>query len=66
MSLGTDGYGRSDSRRALRSFFEIDARYITLATLYGLHLQNKLEREVVAQAVKDLKINPEKANPMIS
>jgi pyruvate dehydrogenase E1 component len=66
MSLGTDGYGRSDSRRALRSFFEIDARYITLATLYGLHLQNKIEREVVAQAVKDLKINPEKANPMIS
>ena len=66
MSLGTDGYGRSDSRRALRSFFEIDARYITLATLYGLHLQNKLEREVVTQAVKDLNINPEKANPMIS
>ncbi|MCI0413539.1 pyruvate dehydrogenase (acetyl-transferring), homodimeric type [bacterium] len=66
MSLGTDGYGRSDSRRALRNFFEIDARYIALATLYGLHLQNKIEREVVAQAVKDLNIDPEKANPMIS
>jgi pyruvate dehydrogenase E1 component len=66
MSLGTDGYGRSDSRRALRSFFEIDARYIALATLYGLQLQNKIERDVVAQAVKDLKINPDKLNPMIS
>lgn len=66
ISLGTDGYGRSDSRRALRNFFEIDARYITLATLYGLSLQNRIGRDVVAQAVKDLDIDPEKANPMIS
>ena len=66
ISLGTDGYGRSDSRQALRDFFEVDARYITLATLYGLSRQNKIEREVVAQAVKDLGIDPEKLNPMIS
>ena len=66
ISLGTDGYGRSDSRRALRNFFEIDARYITLATLYGLASQNKIGRDVVSQAVKDLEIDPDKANPMIS
>jgi pyruvate dehydrogenase E1 component len=66
VSLGTDGFGRSESREALRNFFEIDSRFITLATLHALAKQNKIPMDVVIQAVKDLQINPEKANPMIS
>jgi pyruvate dehydrogenase E1 component len=66
ISLGTDGYGRSESRQKLRDFFEIDARYVTLATLNGLTAQNKIEKDVATQAIKDLGIDPQKANPMIS
>jgi pyruvate dehydrogenase E1 component len=66
ISLGTDGFGRSDGRRHLRDFFEIDERYITLATLYNLHLQGKIEAKVINKAIKDLDIDPEKLNPMIS
>ncbi len=65
VALGTDGYGRSDGRDALRDFFEVDARYITLATLSSLATREKsIPTSVVAQAMKDLDINPEKANPM--
>jgi pyruvate dehydrogenase E1 component len=66
ISLGTDGFGRSDGRRHLRDFFEIDERYITLATLYNLHLQGKIEAKEIHKAIKDLDIDPEKLNPMIS
>jgi len=66
VSLGTDGFGRSDSREALRDFFEVDAKHIVLATLHGLALEGEIETDVVKQAVRDLNINPEKANPMIS
>jgi len=64
--LGTDGFGRSDSRAALRDFFEVDARYIVLAALYGLASEGKISRLVVHKAMKDMDIDPEKANPMIS
>jgi pyruvate dehydrogenase E1 component len=64
--LGTDGYGRSDSRAALREFFEVDARYITLATLHALVQDKKLEPEVAARAVKDLEINAKKPDPLTS
>jgi pyruvate dehydrogenase E1 component len=50
----------------LRDHFEIDSRYITLATLSGLSKEKKIGQDVIQQAVKDLQINPEKANPMIS
>ncbi len=66
VSLGTDGFGRSDSRRALREFFEIDARFITLATLAALEREKQIKTDVVQQAIKELEINPGKANPMIS
>jgi pyruvate dehydrogenase E1 component len=66
VSLGTDGFGRSDSRTALRDFFEVDARLITLATLGALAREKKIKPSVVQKAVKDLDIDPEKANPMIS
>jgi pyruvate dehydrogenase E1 component len=65
-SLGTDGFGRSEGRQSLRTFFEVDARSIALATLHELHLDGKLETKVLDKAIKDLGINPEKPNPVIS
>ena len=65
-SLGTDGFGRSDSREALRNFFEVDARFIVLATLHALMQDNQIEPKVVAQAIKDLGIDAEKSNPAVS
>jgi pyruvate dehydrogenase E1 component len=65
-SLGTDGFGRSDTRAALRDFFEIDARHITLATLYALLQEKQIEPDLVTQAIKDLGIEQEKKDPAIS
>ncbi len=62
-SLGTDGFGRSEDRARLREFFEVDARFVVLATLAELAQDGKLDRKVVAQAIKDLKIDPDKLNP---
>jgi pyruvate dehydrogenase E1 component len=66
ISLGTDGFGRSDGRAALRDFFEIDARYITLAGLNLMRKHNKVKASFVKQVIKDLGINSEKPNPAIS
>ena len=63
MALGTDGFGRSESRVALRDFFEVDAKHIVLATLTALLRDKQINLEVLQQAVKDLGIDPEKANP---
>ncbi len=65
-SLGTDGFGRSENREALRNFFEVDARYVVVATLHQLALQKKIKPATVTKAIKDLKIDPEKANPLCS
>jgi pyruvate dehydrogenase E1 component len=65
-ALGTDGFGRSDSREALRNFFEVDARFIVLSTLYGLMQEKLVTAEVVAKAITDLGIDSEKLNPAIS
>jgi pyruvate dehydrogenase E1 component len=65
-ALGTDGFGRSDTRAALRDFFEVDARFIVLSTLYALQQEKAIEPGVVAKAISDLGINPEKPNPAIS
>jgi pyruvate dehydrogenase E1 component len=64
--LGTDGFGRSDSRAALREFFEVDRRFIVLAALKGLCDCGILPAETVEQARSDLDIDPEKANPRVS
>jgi pyruvate dehydrogenase E1 component len=64
LALGTDGFGRSDGRDALRDFFEVDARYITVATLACFASENAVKAGTVAQATKDLGIDPEKRNPM--
>ena len=66
VSLGTDGYGRSENRHSLRDFFEVDARFITLATLAALAREGILEPGVVREAMTDMGIDSEKANPMIS
>jgi pyruvate dehydrogenase E1 component len=65
-ALGTDGFGRSDSRAALRNFFEVDAKFIVLATLYALMQDKLVDADVVAKAIKDLGIDSEKLNPAIS
>jgi pyruvate dehydrogenase E1 component len=65
-TLGTDGFGRSEGRQSLRDFFEVDARSIVLATLHELHQDAKIERTVIDKAIKDLGINPEKPNPVVS
>jgi pyruvate dehydrogenase E1 component len=66
IGLGTDGYGRSDGRAALRKFFEVDARHITLATLTGLAREGEIGFDDVEEAICDLEINPEKVNPMFA
>jgi pyruvate dehydrogenase E1 component len=62
--LGTDGFGRSESRESLRDFFEVDARFVTLATLNALARKGQLSPEVVRKAMKDLEIPANKRNPM--
>ena len=64
LSLGTDGFGRSENRASLRDFFEVDAKHIVLATLHALARDKQLEPSVVQKAVKDLGIDPEKVNPV--
>jgi pyruvate dehydrogenase E1 component len=65
-ALGTDGFGRSDNRPSLRRFFEVDAECIALAVLYRLAKRGDIKLERVQQAIKELDIDPEKADPMRS
>src|SRR6476659_4360836 len=65
-TLGTDGFGRSESRAALLDFFEVDYRYVIVATLAALAREGKIQRSVVDEAIKAHNINPEKSNPAIS
>jgi pyruvate dehydrogenase E1 component len=65
-TLGTDGFGRSETRAGLREFFEVDYRYVIVATLAALARDGKIAASVVEQAIKAHNINPEKSNPAIS
>ena len=65
-ALGTDGFGRSETRAALREFFEVDYRYVIVATLAALARDGKIDASVVAEAIKAHDVNPEKANPAVS
>jgi pyruvate dehydrogenase E1 component len=65
-TLGTDGFGRSEGRTSLREFFEVDSRFITLATLHELYTDGQLEKSVLDKAITELGINPDKPNPVIS
>ena len=64
--LGTDGFGRSDTREQLRSFFEVDRRYIAVAALSALVKENVIDANVVKKAIVDFEIDPEKPDPAYS
>lgn len=63
-SLGTDGFGRSETREVLRDFFEVDAKHIVFATLTALFKEEKIKDKDLDKAAKELGINPNKRNPM--
>ena len=64
VTLGTDGYGRSDGRAALRQFFEVDRRYITVTALKALADDGVLDQQTVAKAIEKFGIDPEKPDPV--
>jgi pyruvate dehydrogenase E1 component len=64
VTLGTDGYGRSDYRSKLREFFEVDRRYVTIAALHALAQDGTIEAGIVSRAIKKYGIDPAKPNPV--
>ena len=62
--LGTDGFGRSDTRRQLRRHFEVSREHIVLATLTALMEEGELDVNIVERAMSELEINTDKPNPM--
>ena len=64
VTLGTDGFGRSDARSALRNHFEVDSRYIAAAALYALAEDGRMTAKKVAEAIKAWRIDPERADPV--
>ncbi len=66
VSLGTDGFGRSDTREALRRFFEVDAEHIVVATLAALAAGERIERAVAQDAIGDLGLDAEHPFPLVS
>jgi pyruvate dehydrogenase E1 component len=64
VTLGTDGFGRSDSRDALRQFFEVDERYIAVSALKALADDGKLDQKTVSEAIQKYGIDPEKPDPV--
>ncbi len=63
VALGTDGFGRSDNRTALRSFFEVDRFHVVLAALEALVREGKLERTILLSAIQHFGVNPETSAP---
>ena len=63
VALGTDGFGRSETRPHLRRFFEVDAESIAVAALYQLSKRGKVESRCVAAAIRELGLDPEKVDP---
>ena len=64
IALGTDGFGRSDSRENLRHFFEVDRHYVVVATLKALSDEGKIKSSIVTDAIKKFKLDPNKPNPV--
>ena len=62
-TLGTDGFGRSDSRAKLREFFEVDARSIVMTSAYALHKEDKLNKTELQKIYKEIKVNKDKIAP---
>ncbi len=65
-ALGTDGFGRSESRASLRDFFEVDSRFIAYSTLVELLHEGQIQPSVVQKAIKELDIKVDKSNPRTS
>ncbi|MEP7244051.1 MAG: hypothetical protein ABI885_10215 [Gammaproteobacteria bacterium] len=63
--LGTDGFGRSDTRETLRDFFEVDRRFVALAALKALADQEKISLDVVEKARESWAIASDKPNPRL-
>ncbi len=63
VTLGTDGYGRSDSREALRNFFEVDRYHVVIATLKALADEGTIPAKQAADAIKKYDIDPNRPNP---
>jgi pyruvate dehydrogenase E1 component len=63
LSLGTDGFGRSDTRENLRRFFEMDADHVVVATLASLAKMGEVKPEIVADAIRRFEIDPERVPP---
>jgi pyruvate dehydrogenase E1 component len=64
-SLGTDGFGRSDTREALRRFFEVDAGHVVVGTLAALAEQGDVKADVVREAIEAYDVDPELAPPWV-
>ena len=64
-TLGTDGFGRSDTRPRLRRFFEVDTEMTVLATLYALAMRGEIRKQTVEKAIRDMNIDPDKSHPFI-
>jgi pyruvate dehydrogenase E1 component len=64
VTLGTDGFGRSDTRRKLREFFEVNRYYVALAALKALADDGEIDRKIVSEALKKYNIDPNKPNPV--
>ena len=62
--LGTDGFGRSDTREKLREYFEVDYRYVVIAALYELVQSGKVKQQVVDEAIQKYKVDADRINPM--
>jgi len=62
-TLGTDGFGRSDSRAKLREFFEVDAKSIVMTSAYALHKEDKLNKTELQKIYKEIKVNKDKIAP---
>jgi pyruvate dehydrogenase E1 component len=66
ISLGTDGFGRSDTRESLRRHFEVDAQHVVVAALTGLARAGDIKKEAVTDAIKKYEIDPERINPLLA
>jgi pyruvate dehydrogenase E1 component len=66
LPLGTDGFGRSDTREALRRFFEVDAECVVVAALWQLAQRGVVDRCLPKRAIEELGIDPGKLDPLIS
>ena len=62
-TLGTDGFGRSDSRQKLREFFEVDAKSIVMTAAYALHKEGQLNKKELQKIYKEIKVNKNKISP---